>query len=121
MACEDFPEIFREAERSRLMAKIHRNTEGGVLGFFTLELLAELVTSSPDFSDPSLAQIPVCARFLPRKISDRPGGLLVVSLEGSVKPTKLSWDGGSITGTLGAQVGKALGQGPAGLVRYPHP
>lgn len=42
LACEDFPEVFREAGRSRLMAKVHRNTEGGILSFFTLELLAEM-------------------------------------------------------------------------------
>lgn len=75
---EDFLEVFREAGRSRLMAEVHRNCLK--LGSYVKFQL---------FRPLSLAQIPVCARFLPRKIPDRAGGLLMVSLEGAVQPTVL--------------------------------
>lgn len=100
------------------MEETHRNTEGAVLSFFTFGLLAEIreLHQAPASQTPVLgSDSSVSARFLPREIPDRPGDLLMVSLDGAVRPTKYCVS--SITGTLGAKVGKALGQG---LLRYPH-
>lgn len=117
MACEDFPEVFREAERSRLIAEVHRNTEGGVLSFFTLKLLAEirelcqgLTSQTPVLgSDSTGCQIP--ARKGPRQA----WGLAHGELEGGCQANRVVLIVSPASfGHWEPKLGKPLGRGPQG-------